>query len=227
MHGYKFYGRRHGRRLNLARETAMEEDLPRFAIDIPEDTPAGSLAPAAFFAGAAYKDYWLEIGFGTGEHLAAQAGMNPDTGMIGCEPFINGVAALLTTMAKTAVENIRIWPDDARVLLDALEAASLSKIFLLHPDPWPKKRHHKRRFIQTETLDAFARLLHKGGELRIATDDADLANWMLSKTWSHPCFDFQADCADDWRQRPDDWPETRYGQKQLAGQPVYFRFLRV
>lgn len=213
--------------MNAARETAVTEDLPRFAVDIPEDMPADSLAPAACFPEGGYQDYWLEVGFGNGEHLAAQAAAHPGTGLIGCEPFINGVAALLTSMAKEKIENIRIWPDDARFLLDALQSGSLSKIFLLHPDPWPKKRHHKRRFIQTETLDAFARLLRKGGELRIATDDADLANWMLSKTWSHPAFDFQADCADDWRQRPDDWPETRYGQKQLAGQPVYFRFLRV
>lgn len=205
----------------------MEEDLPRFAVGIPEDISAASLTPASFFAGGDYKDYWLEIGFGTGEHLVTQAGAHPETGMIGCEPFMNGVASLLTSMAKAEVENIRIWPDDARVLLDALESASLSKIFLLHPDPWPKKRHHKRRFIQDDTLDSFARLLRKGGELRIATDDADLANWMLSKTWRHPAFDFQAGCAADWRNRPDDWPETRYGQKQLAGQPVYFRFLRV
>jgi len=224
---HKFYGRRRGRRLNALRSAALEDDLPRYAAILPENCHSGSVDPAAFFPEKNYSAYWLEIGFGNGEHLAEQAQRNPEIGMIGCEPFINGVSKLLTEITAQSLENIRIWPEDARILMDALRPACLDKVFLLHPDPWPKKRHRGRRFIQTETLDVLARLMRKGAELRLATDDTALADWMLEKTWRHPEFDFQAECADDWRLRPEDWPETRYGQKQLAGKPVYFRFLKL
>ncbi len=226
MRKHKFYGRRQGRKLSGSRLSALENVLPEYMVELDDDVADDSIAPSSFFDDPQITEYWLEIGFGNGEHLAEQAKRHPHIGMIGCEPFINGVSKLLTTIEEEGIENIRIWPDDARVLMDALQKQSFQKCFVLHPDPWPKKRHHKRRFIQTETLGRFSELMLPNAELRMATDDAELANWMLEKTWRHPAFTWQAQTADDWRIRPDDWPETRYGQKQLAGQPVYFRFLK-
>lgn len=185
------------------------------------------LDPRTFFAFPA-EEIWFEVGFGNGEHLLYQALRHPDIGFIGCEPFMNGVSALCVGIKENNLKNIRIWPEDARLLMEALNPASLDRLFLLHPDPWPKMRHHKRRFIQTETLDEIARLLKPGAEFRMATDHTDLAAWLLEKTYGHPGFAWLATCAEDWRKPPDDWPETRYGQKGL-GQgrpPVYFRFRR-
>ena len=227
MREHIFYGRRQGRRMTVLREDALQNDLPKFLVDCPEDIPAHTLDPMSLFDGMDVDEIWLEIGFGNGEHLAEQAKKHPNIGMIGCEPFMNGVSKLLTSIEEEKLSNIRIFPDDARLLMDGLTKDSLSRCFVLHPDPWPKKRHQKRRFIQTERLDKFAELMKKGSELRLATDDADLADWMLEKAYNHSDFEWQANSADDWRIRPDDWPETRYGQKQLAGQPVYFKFLKL
>ena len=220
---YRFYGRRKGRPLLSERKQAFEHVMETFVI------PCEGVDKQDFskvFKHPSDK-YWLEIGFGAGEHLAAQAKMHPDINMIGCEPFLNGVSSLAKHITDDALENIRIWPDDARILIDTIPDHALDRIFLLHPDPWHKKRHHKRRFLQTTTLDMFARMLSPGGELRIATDDAELCDWMLEKTWKHPHFKWTAQSTDDWRKRPDDWPATRYGQKQLAGIPVYLIFKRV
>ncbi len=225
MHEHRFYGRRQGRKLSPFRENVLKNTLPKYIIDIPEETQNSSLNPNSLFGDMQPTEIWLEIGFGNGEHLAEQAKKYPNIGMIGCEPFINGVSKLLTAIEDENITNIRIWPDDARILMDSLQNKTLSRCFVLHPDPWPKKRHSRRRFIQTEQLDQFSNLMKEGSELRIATDDSDLANWMFEKTWNHPNFQWQAKSADDWRIRPNDWPETRYGQKQLAGKPNYFRFI--
>lgn len=224
MRKHRFYGRRQGRKLSPSRLSALDTVLPDYLIDLPDDIADASFDPATAFDDPNITEYWLEIGFGNGEHLAEQAKRHPHVGMIGCEPFINGVSKLLTTIQDENIQNIRIWPDDARVLMDVLKHEVFQKCFVLHPDPWPKTKHHKRRFIQTPILNHFAKLMTDEAELRLATDDARLANWMLEKTWNHPKFVWQAKSANDWRLRPDDWPETRYGQKQLAGQPVYFRF---
>lgn len=170
----------------------------------------------------------LEVGFGGGEHLAEQARRNPDTGFIGCEPFENGVAKLLTQVQASGLRNLRVVPDDARDILVRLPDASLSFVFVLFPDPWPKLRHHKRRFIQTRTLDQIHRLLKPSGELRIATDHTDYGQWALMHLMRDNRFEWAATRAADWRVRPDDWVATRYEQKALkAGRScIYLRFFR-
>ncbi|NOT41882.1 MAG: tRNA (guanosine(46)-N7)-methyltransferase TrmB, partial [Alphaproteobacteria bacterium] len=150
-------------------------------------------------------------------------------GYIGCEPFLNGVAKLLTQVEQAKLANILLYPDDARDVLPRLPPQSLSSVYVLFPDPWPKLRHHKRRFIQAGTLDELARVLKLGGEVRVATDHADYARWALQHLMADIRFRWTAACAADWRVRPADWPPTRYEQKACkAGRPcVYLRFLRV
>ncbi|MBI3676434.1 MAG: tRNA (guanosine(46)-N7)-methyltransferase TrmB [Proteobacteria bacterium] len=171
------------------------------------------------------KDVWLEIGFGAGEHLHWQAENHPHIGIIGAEPFVNGVAKLLSKFVEVS-RNIRIHMGDARDVIAALPDASLGRVFILFPDPWPKTRHHKRRFIQTETLDQLARVMRKGAELRFASDDAPYLEWTLERLLAHPRFAWTATCAADWRSRTPDWPQTRYEAKQLHGTPAFLRFVR-
>ena len=158
--------------------------LPLLAVTLPE---TGVLDPASLFA-TRPGSVWLEIGFGAGEHLAAQAEAHPEIGFIGCEVFENGVARLVAEIARRDLTNIRIFPDDARVLLDALAPASLDRVFILFPDPWPKTRHHKRRLVSTATLDRLAVLMRKGAELRLATDERGYLAWMLEHATAHPAF---------------------------------------
>jgi tRNA (guanine-N7-)-methyltransferase len=167
---------------------------------------------------------WLEIGFGAGEHLAWQAAHNPDTLMIGCEVYRNGVAALLGQIERQKISNIRIWPEDARDLMDQLPDHSIARAFLLFPDPWPKSRHAERRFIGQANLNLLARILAPGAEFRVASDDAVYLDWVREHLPAHP--DFQP-----WGEeaaRPADWPPTRYEQKALrqGRQPGYFRYRR-
>lgn len=222
----KFYGRRKGKTLTKKRAELIETLLPEITLPFDKASAEKCIDPIRFFE-KDYCDIWLEIGFGDGAHLAAQAEMHPDVGFIGCEPFMNGVAGLLCEIDDKKIDNILIWPDDARDVMDAMQDEGLGRIFLLHPDPWPKTRHHKRRFIQDATVEQLARLLKKGGELRIATDDQNLCDWMLYHVDKSPHFEWTAKCADDWRIPPSDWPVTRYGEKQLAGTPVYLTFIRV
>lgn len=172
--------------------------------------------------------YWLEVGFGSGEHLVAQAEAHPEVGLIGAEPFVTGVAACLAGIDEAGVDNIRLHADDARPLLQALPEASLARIFVLQPDPWRKRRHRERRLIGPAGLDALARALANGGELRISTDHAGYQVWMLRHLRADRRFEWQARRADDWRCRPDDWPETRYAAKaEREGRPIaYLRFCR-
>jgi tRNA (guanine-N7-)-methyltransferase len=188
--------------------------------------PEGALDLHALFPHA--RAFAFEVGFGGGEHLASQAEAHPDIGYIGCEPFLNGVAKLLTQIDQAKLENVRVHPDDARDVLPRLTSGSLSAFYVLFPDPWPKLRHHKRRFIQKRTLDELARLLKPGGELRVATDHTDYATWALQHLMADERFRWTAECAADWRVRGADWPATRYEQKAIkAGRPcVYLRFLR-
>ena len=187
---------------------------------------SGPIDPHLMFPEA--QRFALEVGFGGGEHLAEQARRHPDTGFIGCEPFENGVAKLLTLVQASGLRNVRVVPDDARGILVRLPDASLSFVFVLFPDPWPKLRHHKRRFIQTRALDQIHRLLKPGGELRIATDHTDYGQWALMHLMRDNRFEWAATRAADWRVRPDDWVATRYEQKALkAGRScIYLRFFR-
>lgn len=215
------YGRRKGPRLSARQAGLLETLLPRLAV------PSGPIADAcALFAPAKVEDVWLEIGFGGGEHLVAQAAANPRVGLIGCEAYITGMAQLLAKLADAPRENVRLHMGDALDVIDALPAASLGRVFVLFPDPWPKTRHAKRRFIQTDTLDMLARVLRPGGELRLATDNAGYLAWALERFLTHPDFRWAARGPEDWRTRPADWPPTRYEAKRLHGAPAFLRFLR-
>ncbi|MBU2089286.1 MAG: tRNA (guanine(46)-N(7))-methyltransferase TrmB [Alphaproteobacteria bacterium] len=222
----KFYGRRRGRRLRPWREELYDHALPRHRLTLPED-PRQPLDPAALFDRPSSR-LWIEVGFGGGEHLAAQAKARPDVDFIGFEPFVNGVASLLRYLEEEKIGNVRIHPDDARPVLERLPEASVDRFFLLFADPWPKKRHHFRRFIQPESLAVLSRLLGDGAELRIASDDMGLVRWMLAHLTDHPDFDWQARRPADWRIRPADAIETRYEAKALAEgrKPAYLTFRR-
>ena len=191
---------------------------------MPED---GRLQPAAFFP-SALRDIWLEIGFGGGEHLAAQAERHRDTGFLGCDLFTNGIASLVRHVDERGLENVRIADVEAMRLLAALPDACIGRVFLLFPDPWPKRRHHKRRFVQPAALDALARVLADDAEFRFATDHGAYARWTLALVLAHDAFAWPAETADDWRRRPSDWPETRYEAAALAAgrRPVYLTVRR-
>lgn len=219
----RFYGRRHGRRLRIGRERLLEELLPKLEIPVG-DTP---IDPLDLFPQV--RQCWIEIGFGGGEHLAAQAAANPNVGFIGCEPFVNGVARLLTEIEERSLTNVRICPDDARPLLDRIGDQSIDRAFILFPDPWPKKRHAGRRFVCPENLSSLSRILRSGGELRIASDEMTHIRWILRHVRSHPDYRWNAVSARDWRERPADWPQTRYEGKALAAgkECVYLSFTRL
>ena len=201
----------------------LENLLPRLALELRP-----GLDPKRYFD-AELAEFWLEIGFGAGEHLAWQAQAHPQIGHIGAEPYIAGMAKLLAKIADANLVNIRLYTEDARDVIAALPKESVGRIFILFPDPWPKKRHHKRRFIQTEILDKLASVMKKDAELRFATDDPDYLVWALERFVAHPCFRWLAQSPADWRLRPTDWPETRYEAKAKgAGRAcTYLRFVRV
>jgi len=175
------------------------------------------------------RTFAFEVGFGGGEHVAAQARAHPERGFIACEPFVNGVAKLLGEIDAGGLSNIRVQMGDARDVLARLADRSLSAVYVLFPDPWPKLRHHKRRFIQRETVGQLARLLGPGGELRLATDHADYAVWALQHLMADQRFRWAAERASDWRVRSADWSATRYEQKAVAAGRacIYLRFIRI
>ena len=217
----RLFGRRKGRPLRNGQSALMDSLLPRLAIKVPE---AGRLDPFGLFAFVP-EAVRLEIGFGGGEHLAAQAAANPSVGFMGCEPFVNGVAKLLTQIEAQKLMNVRILPDDARLLLDALPDGCLETCFVLFADPWPKKRHAERRFIGKENLDRLARVMQKDGQLRLATDVVGLAQWMREQVTAHPAFT----CLYDGPQAPADWVPTRYEQKGKAAgrEPDYLIYKKI
>lgn len=174
------------------------------------------------------ENVWLEIGFGAGEHLAEQAERHPEIGFIGCEAFEDGIVRLLGEVERRGLDNVRLFTDDARLLLAILPPASLGRVFVLFPDPWPKRRHHKRRLVAPATLDLLAAAMCEGTELRLATDDRDYLAWMLEHTTAHPDFVWLARRPADWRKQPEDWPATRYEAKaRAAGRtPAFLRFMR-
>jgi tRNA (guanine-N7-)-methyltransferase len=217
------YGRRQGKPLRAGHQRLMETLLPR--LSIPDPT-AGPLDLSALFSGR--EAHELEIGFGGGEHLAWQAARRPERGFIGAEPFVNGVARLLAHIDEAGLDNIRIHFGDARPLIEALPDGAFSRLYVLHPDPWPKKRHFKRRMISPWFFGEAARLLKPDGELRIASDVPDYVRWTLMHARSARAFEWMARAPADWARRPEDWPETRYGAKALreGRPPVYLTFAR-
>ncbi|HVH78353.1 MAG TPA: tRNA (guanosine(46)-N7)-methyltransferase TrmB [Stellaceae bacterium] len=188
---------------------------------------AGLVDPAWLFSPAPQK-IWLEIGFGGGEHLAAQAERHPEIGFIGCEVFENGVVKLLGEIDRRQLDNVRIHAGDARPLLAALAPRSTGRVFILFPDPWPKARHHKRRLVAPAMLDRLADIMIDGAELRLATDDPGYLSWMLEHATNHAAFAWTARRPVDWRERPDDWPPTRYEEKARKAErrPAFLRFVR-
>jgi tRNA (guanine-N7-)-methyltransferase len=232
------HGRRRGKKLRAGQQSLLDTLLPRLAIALPTEpivTPDNEVAEStakidlaqAFGGTMPSGGVWLEVGFGAGEHLVWQAAQHPNVGLIGCEPYVNGVAKCLAHIERTGVSNVRLFTDDARFVMQALPPRSLSRAFVLFPDPWPKIRHHKRRFVRRTNLDVLARLMKPAAELRLATDDPSYLPWMVEQACRHPAFEWLAECPADWRARPADWPATRYEQKMLAGhRPVFLRLRR-
>lgn len=225
------FGRRRGRKFSPARETAFADWLPRLRIALPAKD-GDVLDPAALFA-QPMREYWVEVGFGDGQHLFALAEANPDVGFLGVEPYEPGVAKLVSRIAARVEaggpDNIRILTDDARLLLKALPDRSIARGFTLFPDPWPKKRHQWRRIVNAETLQQWARLIPPGGALRLATDVPDYQRWMLRHILAEPRFDWLAETSADWLRRPADWPASKYEQKAIAAgrTPHYYRLRRI
>lgn len=219
-----FYGRRQGRPLRESRKRLMETLLPKITVTV---TPGVEIDPAALYP-EPKREHWLEIGFGGGEHLAAQAEANRDVGLIGCEIFLNGIASALSHIDAAKLENVRIYPEDVRDLLPTLKPQSFDRIFLLFPDPWHKTRHAGRRFVNQANLDIVASLLKPGGEFRVGSDDPVYIGWALAHTTRHPAFKWLAEKSSDWLVRPADWPASRYEQKAIrqGRVPHYFRFNR-
>lgn len=220
----RLYGRRQDRPLKPRQARLMETLLPRVAAPDPAQGP---IDLKAIFPQA--EEVWLEVGFGGGEHLAWQAAHHPGVGLIGAEPFINGVAKLLALIEDYGLENARIHFGDVRPLIEALPAASLSRLFVLYPDPWPKRRHWKRRMISPWFFKEAARALKAGGELRIASDIPDYIAWTLMHARGARQFEWTAECAADWKTRPADWPQTRYEAKAIreGRTPAYLIFRRL
>ena len=198
-----FFGRRKGKTLRFGQAERLETLLPRLRVD-----PVDPLRGLDGFA-----DLWLEIGFGGGEHLAAQARAHPEIGFIGVEPSVNDVAKCLGVFAEEGLGNDRVWDDDVLRLLPHLPAGSVGRVYLLYPDPWPKRRQRKRRLLNDESLAELARILRPGGELRFATDNDDYAGWALVRAMASPDFTWTAARAEDWRHPWPGWPGTRYEAK--------------
>lgn len=223
----RLHGRHKGKKLRAHQAELLDTLLPTLELTLP---PEGrELDPRTAFTDPALEQVWLEIGFGGGEHLVAQAEANSQVGLLGCEFFINGVAKALAQIEKQNLTNIRLYTQDARDLLKALAPGSIDRAFVLFPDPWPKSRHAKRRIISDWSLDHLARVLRPGGELRVATDITDYCRWTLDHIRRHPDFTWTAECPADWRTRAPDWPPTRYEKKAITQgrAPVYLTFERI
>ncbi len=218
----RLYGRRAGHKLREGQAALVEDLLPQLSV------PDGPLDATALFGKPCPLE--LEIGFGGGEHLAGQAAMRPDTGFIGCEPFLNGVVSALQHIQADGLDNIRLHMGDAIDVLTLLPDASLSRVYLLHPDPWPKARHAKRRFMNKGPVDLIAAKLKPGGEFRFGTDHSIYVRHAMKVMNGHADFDWQISSAADFQTRPADWPETRYERKArnvYRHEVWYFRYLRV
>ena len=214
----KLYGRRKGPKLSQRQAGLRRTLLGELAYDTGRE-------PFSQFPNSV-QELWLEVGFGAGEHLVWQAQQHPNTGLIGAEPYEMGMAKLLTKLEESPLNTVRLFEGDGRDIIENLPDQSLGRFFLLFPDPWPKTRHHKRRFLQTEMLDQLARVLKPGAELRFATDDKSYLPYALERLMAHPAFDWLAQGPADWKSRPADWPPTRYETKAIKGPPTFLRFIR-
>ena len=222
-----FYGRIHGKGLRQSQKDYMRdlEEIGLEGVGWDENPDRTALDLATLFGD---RPVWLEVGFGGGEHMVDQAVANPDVRIIGAEPYINGVAMLLGKIRKAGASNIRVHPGDARDLMDVLPDGSVAKAFLLYPDPWPKKKHHRRRFVTPEHLEPMHRVLAPGAEFRVATDIPDYVRQALDEV-PKAGFEWLAERAEDWRRPWDDWLSTRYEHKALreGRVPHYLTFRRV
>ncbi len=221
----RLHGRRKGKPLSALRTGLMAEAYPALAIGLEAPPPV----PLAGLFAAPVHDIHLEIGFGGGEHLVAEAAAAPGTGFIGVEPFVEGMAKAVAAIAGHALRNIRLHDGDAAHVLDWLPAAALTRVDLLYPDPWPKRRHWKRRFVASDNLDRIARVLVSGGLFRVASDIDDYIAWTLRHLAARDDFAWTAETADDWQLPFPGWPGTRYEAKALAAgrRPTYLEFRRV
>ena len=219
-----FFGRRRGKTLRGHQAEAITGVLPDVLIDLgsPPPSPLEDLFPVAV------DDVRLEIGFGGGEHLIHRAKENPSTGFIGVEPFVNSMGKMLAVLSEEGLRNIRVYNDDATRVLDWLPPASISRIDLLYPDPWPKKKHWKRRFVSAVNLERFARVLKPGGHFCFASDIDTYVNWTLQHVRQSRDFLWMADGPLDWRTPWEGWPGTRYEAKALreGRTPAYLTFQR-
>jgi tRNA (guanine-N7-)-methyltransferase len=219
----RLYGRRKGKKLSALQVNLRETLLPRLALD-----PAQPILSAPDLFSNRPHEIWLEIGFGGGEHLAAEAAAHPDEGFIGCEFFENGVVKVLTLIAHQDLDNVRLYQGDASAIIEALPPQSLAGVYLLYPDPWPKRRQRKRRFLSDTMLKRLARIMRPGAEIRFATDIDDNAAWTLARVLESPDFEWRAQYAQDWREPWPGWASTRYEAKALAAgrTPVYLSFVK-
>ena len=214
------FGRTRSRAIKPSQGVLLTTLLPAIA------TPAHPFDPRTLAMDAT--EVWLEIGFGGGEHLAAQAARRPDVLVLGAEPFVNGVASALRHVEALGLGNVRLHAGDARELMALLPSSSLDRLFLLFPDPWPKARHHKRRLVQPAFIAEVARLMKPGALLLFATDWADYADWTLERFIASPDFRWTAEGPDDWQTPPADHTPTRYEDKRLGDcAPVWLEFSRL
>jgi tRNA (guanine-N7-)-methyltransferase len=219
-----FFGRRKGKRLRAGQDELVQTLLPALRA-----TPGRSPAEIFPTSGGEPRETWLEIGFGGGEHLAAQARARPDVNIIGCEPFVNGMAKLLAVIDQEGIGNVRLWDEDVTDLLPGLPDACLDRVYILYPDPWPKRRQRKRRLVSDAMLAALARVMRPGAELRFASDIDDYVGWVLARALCSSDFRWTAERADDWRRPYEGWPGTRYEAKAMreGRVPSYLTFVRV
>ena len=219
-----FFGRRRGKTIRPLQATALAEGLQRYRLDLAQPAPAdlSALFPIEV------SEVRLEIGFGGGEHLRHRAAGHPGIGFIGVEPFVNSMAKMMVALDEKPLANLRVYDDDATQLLDWLPEGSLAGIDLLYPDPWPKKKHWKRRFVSQVNLGRFSRVLKKGGIFRFASDIESYVNWTLLHCGAHGGFAWEAQSADDWRKPYAGWPGTRYEAKAFreGRTPAYLTFSR-
>ena len=224
------YGRRRGKHLKPKQAELVERMLPglMFPGASWKENPDRTLVPTGAVFGRE-GPVWLEIGFGSGEHLARLAAESPEIGFIGCEPYENGVASLVSKIAASGIRNIRIYPGDVRDVLDVLPDGSIGRAFLLYPDPWPKKRHHKRRFVTPGFLRPLARVLERGAEFRVATDVPDYARQTLEQVPRDGAFEWTATRSRDWKRPWAEWQSTRYETKAVENGriPIYMTFKRI
>jgi len=223
----RVYGRKFGRPLNAARKAAMDDVLPAIAIAESQLTENGDLEPSSLF-NAGFDECWFEIGFGSGEHLSELMRRNPQNAYIGAEPFVNGMSAFCKDIEDEPKDRIAAHMDDAMMVANSLMENALDGMYVLNPDPWHKKRHYKRRIISQNNLDCFARILKPNAPIIMSTDVPDLADWMVTQASMHDAFEWDAQCANDWRVKPDDWITTQYEVKDAknASEMVYLFFRR-